>query len=91
MSMQSTAVLVSGVSIFISGTTFLLVLALLGKKNLQYASKKDLDDVLDRLEKVGRNQVKLWRYVEAVDDRCDSAGLPVLRPSVPRKQASADR
>lgn len=91
MSAQSTAVLVSGISIFISGTSFLLILALLGRKTFQYASKKDTEDLANKLTVLGLNQSRLWRAMEAVDDRCDAAGLPVLRPCVPGDKAPADR
>lgn len=91
MSAESAAILISGISIFISGATSLTVVALLGSKRFQYASKKDIEDLGNRLAILGTNQSKLWRAVEAVDDRCDAAGLPVLRPSVPGNQAPADR
>jgi len=87
---MSAEIILSGSAIFISGATFLATLALLGRKQFQYATKKDLAELRGRMDVLGGNQVRLWRYTEAVDDRCDSAGLPMLRPSVPRKQAPAD-
>jgi hypothetical protein len=71
--------------------TFFLVLVLLGRKEFQYATKTDLEEVLARMLVVAKNQSRLWRAMEALDDRCDAAGLPVLRPAVPVNPSQAPR
>lgn len=89
MNPQTLAVVLAGISLAISGATFLLVLALLGRKTFQYATKEDLQEVLDRLEIAGKGRVYIWRYLEAIDDRLDLAGLPVLRRGLSRYSAKA--
>lgn len=72
------AVILAGFAMFTSGATFLAVLVLLGRGDFHYATKSDLHDVTQRLNNVGRNQSKLWRYMEAVDDATDGSGHRVL-------------
>jgi len=72
------AILLSGLSLFISGMTLLTVLVLLGKHDFQYASQNDLHEIRDHLKILGSNQSKLWRYAEAIDDATDGSGHQVL-------------
>lgn len=83
------AIILAGTAMFISGTTFLVVLVLLGRKDFQYATKRDLQEALDRLSLMGRNQAKLYRYLEAIDGHLGSNGHRVLIPRVPGKDTSA--
>lgn len=91
MTAVSVAVFMGGLGFFVSGMTFLLVLILLGRKDFQYATKQDLEEVLARMLVVAKNQSRLWRAMEALDDRCDAAGLPVLRKAVPSQPTQASR
>jgi hypothetical protein len=77
------AIILAGVSLLVSGATLLTVLALLGRKDFQYATCDDLQEVLDRLAVVGRGQAQIYRYVEAVDDHLGCNGHRVLCPPVP--------
>lgn len=79
------AVILSGIAVLISGVTVVLVLVLLGRKDVQYPQVQDEDP---RLTKVIINQGVLWRALEDMDDRLDDAGLSVLRPRVPDNQAT---
>lgn len=66
-----------------SSVTLLVVLALLGRKEFNYAKKADLNEVFHRLGLLGRQQSKLFRYLEAVDDRTGGRGHQVLGRHVP--------
>lgn len=70
-------------AVLISGATFFLCLALLGGPERQYATQEDLDEMLKRQRLLGDNQAKLFRYLEAVDDRTDGTGHRVLGVWVP--------
>lgn len=88
---MSVETIMAGAALLVSGGTAMAILALLDKTPFHYASRKDLEELRDKVDLVGMNQVRTWRYVEAVDDRIDLAGLPVLRASVPEDKATADR
>jgi hypothetical protein len=77
------AIILSGIAVFIAGATFFLNLALLGGVSDRYATREDLEEVLDRMRILGDNQAKLFRYLEAVDDRTDGTGHRVLGVWVP--------
>lgn len=83
------AIVLAGIAIFISGSTFLIVLALLGGPRGQYASRTDLDEMSERLNIQGRNQAKLFRYLEAVDDQKGGTGHRVLGVWVPGDNTKA--
>lgn len=81
------AIIMSGLSMLISGSTLVAVLVLLGRGDFQYATKGDLEEVLARLVIVGRNQSRLYRYVEAVDGHLGANGHQVLGRWVPDDDA----
>lgn len=88
--MSTTATILAGTAVLISGGTAMAILTLMDRKPFHYDSSEDLAGLRNRVDLLGENQALIWRYVEAVDDRCDLAGLPVLRPSVPGDKATAD-
>lgn len=77
------AVILAGLAMFVSGATFLLVLVLLGRREFQYATKADLDEHLKRMAILGRNQSRLYRYMEALDEHLGANGHRVLGTCVP--------
>jgi hypothetical protein len=83
------AIVLAGFAMFISGMTFMVLLVLLGRKEFQYATKSDLDEVMNRLAIIGRNQSKLYRYLEAIDVHLGANGHQVLGRWVPSEQAQA--
>lgn len=68
------AIIMSGMALFISGATFLTVLALLGRRSFQYATRQDVGEVRDRMSTLGRNLALLWRHMEAIDDHTGGWG-----------------
>lgn len=82
------AIVMAGIALFISGATFILVLALLGTGRHEYATQEDLEQVYERLRIQGNNQAKLFRYLEAVDDKTDGTGHQVLGVWVPGEHAA---
>lgn len=83
------AIILAGMAMFVSGTTFLLILTLLGSRRFQYASKADLEELSDRMRILGTNQAKLFKYLEAVDDRTGGTGHRVLGVWMPGDDAKA--
>jgi hypothetical protein len=83
------AVILAGCAFFVSGATFLVVLVLLGRKEFQYATKRDLDEVRNLLAIIGRNQSRLYRYLEAIDVHLGANGHQVLGRWVPSEQTPA--
>lgn len=83
------AIVMAGVAMFVSGCTFILVLALLGRKDFQYARQRDVNELNDRLKVQGVNQARLWRYLETIDDKVGSNGHRVFRTGMPKPDAKA--
>jgi len=81
------AIILAGFSMFVSGMTFVVVLVLLGRKDFQYATKGDLDEVRNLLAIIGRNQSRLYRYLEAIDAHLGANGHQVLGRWVQSEQA----
>lgn len=78
------AIIMSGLALFISGTTFLTILALLGRRSFQYATKQDVEEVRDRNRILGRNLALLWRHMEAIDDHTGGWGYRLHGRRMPR-------
>jgi len=77
----------------VSVATLGIVLTLLGRKQLDYASRRDLQKLNDHLtSELGRLQYsfsQLYRYVEAVDDHTGARGYLVFRRDVQRDDTPA--
>lgn len=73
--------------------TFAVLLTLLGRKDLDYASRREhgkLDQrVTDELGRLQYSLSSLYRYVEAVDAHTGANGYKVLSRGLPRDDASA--
>ena len=82
------AVILSGVAILISGVTVVVVLVLLGRKEVPYSPSEDDESLVKKVATLIENQKVLWYALEDMDDRLDDAGLSVLRPRVPNDQAT---
>jgi hypothetical protein len=83
------AIILAGMSLLVSGTTFILILVLLGRSEFQYPSVEDMEDIELELDELRANQSKLWRYLEAVDDEVGANGHHVLGVWVPGEKAPA--
>lgn len=81
------AIVLAGTAMFVAGATFLLVLVLLGRKEFQYATKRDLDEAHQRINILGRKLSLLYRYLEAIDGHLGANGHQVLGVWVPSDDA----
>lgn len=81
------AIVLAGMALFVSGATFLVVLVLLGRKEFQYATRRDLDESHNRISILGRKLSLLYRYLEAIDGHLGANGHRVLGVWVPSQDA----
>jgi len=83
------AIILAGISLLVSGTTFILILVLLGRSEFNYPSLEDFEDIEGELDELRANQSKLWLYLEAVDDEVGANGHRVLGIWVPGEKTPA--
>lgn len=90
---MSAELALSVLGFLVSLVTLGIVLTLLGRKQLDYASRRDLQKLNDHLTtELGRWQYsfsQLYRYVEAVDDHTGAKGYLVFRKGMHRDDTSA--
>lgn len=83
------------IALVFSGATFVLLLTLLGRKQLDYATRRDMERLDSRVtNEFGRLQhslSKLYRYVEAVDEHTGARGYLVLGKPVPGDNTPAGK
>lgn len=81
------------IAVVFSIGTFAVLLTLLGRKDLDYASRREhgkLDQrVTQELDRLQYSLSQLYRYVEAVDDHTGARGYRVLGRHVPRDDTKA--
>lgn len=90
---MSAELALSIMSLVLSVGTMGIILALLSRSELDYASRRDLrklnDHLTDELGRLQYSQSQLWRYAEAVDDHTGGNGHRVLSEPVPGDHAKA--
>jgi len=80
---------ISVIAMVVALATFGAMLVLLGGKEDRFVTWRQMHKLVERLARVEKGNVALYRYVEAVDEATGADGHKVLAGPMPRNHSQA--